>query len=164
MLLRSTLVISALLVGGAVPFLASSRSPAAPAAAAEQVHGQTSGVWELPNLSAPGHVHGEMHDGDGHPLFEVQALVMNGSPSQQSGALKGVVRSIDPNPGPIGELRGHWRIGLGGGRFSGAIVRPESTSGAGDSRVVGRIRGVFSDPNGPLPPAGTFHGVWYVDL
>jgi hypothetical protein len=116
----------------------------------------------MPNLSAPGHMHGEMRDPEGHPLFEVQALVMDGTPSQQSGALKGIVRSIDPNPEPIGELRGHWRIGLGGGRFSGAIVRPEGPNG--EPTVVGRIRGVFSDPNGPLPPAGTFHGVWYVDL
>jgi hypothetical protein len=125
-----------------------------------QAHAGTAiGHWRLPDPSGPGQMVGRLFSPQGVALLEVHAQVLPPATGAQVGQLHGIVSTlVGPNPGPIGELRGNWRLSTtDAGEFTAHIVRP--AQGGNPPHLIGELRGNFIDPQ-TQPPTGKFHGHW----
>jgi hypothetical protein len=128
------------------------------------VGGTSTGTWELPTAAGAGQMHGVLTAPDGTALFAVHAQVLPGGPLPGSGNLRGVlVRLVGPNPGPVAELVGHWRVDPNApDQFVAKFIRPGDPAQSIPPQLIGGMHGRFVDPQGPLPPAGVFHALWHV--
>jgi hypothetical protein len=127
-------------------------------------HGPAHGHFSLPSPAAPGALHGLLIGPFGTPLFAVHAHVTAGNaPAGFDGRVDGMlVRLVGPNPGPVAEVHGAWRLGAqpNAGVFRVHVIVPGDPQNGIPPNLIGRIQGHFLDANGPPPPAGGFHGHW----
>jgi len=98
----------------------------------------------------------------GDALFAINAVVFPGGPFDR-GVLMGTAVHLDgPHVGRELPLRGIWvEHEDGKGRFSAVVLRRSVDDGdVADLQPVIRLDGRYRDPNGPVPPPGTFLGRW----
>jgi hypothetical protein len=164
MLVPSLMLLAALQLGGAGSATPTDNSATTTARSMQGAHGPAAGSFELPTPQGPGSMHGLLRGPFGVPLFAVHAHVVPGGPLPGTGDLHGVlVLLVGPNPGPIAQVHGHWRFDPNGpDEFVAAFIVPGDPSTGAPPHQIGGMRGRFLEPNGPLPPAGHFRGVWHL--